>query len=311
MYRIYTPISNDRKKINLSITSFIEYISYEKKYSDNTVTAYKKDLETFQEFCNHEFEEINIINAPYSYIRNWIVELVEKNISNRSINRKVSSLKSYYNFLLKTKQLKENPLRKHQSLKIAKRINIPFSQKEIEEVINLFDDKIDFESVRDKLVVELLYTTGMRKAELIGLKNESIDLNQEIVKVLGKRNKERQIPLLKSVIDSIRIYQLERRKINSNSEFFFITKKGKKLYSTLVYRIINDYFSKVSVKAKKSPHVIRHSFATHLLNEGADLNSVKELLGHASLASTQVYTHSSLKELKTMYNNAHPRGNKT
>jgi integrase/recombinase XerC len=295
----------------LSITSFIEYISYEKKYSGNTVVAYKKDLETFQKFCKQEFEEINIINVPYSYIRNWIVELVEGNISNRSINRKISSLKSYYNFLLKTKQLKENPLRKHQSLKIAKKINIPFSQKEIEEVINLFDHKMDFDSVRDKLIVELLYTTGMRRSELIGLKNESIDLKQEIVKVLGKRNKERQIPLLRSVVDSIGIYQIEKSKINSNSEFFFITKKGKKLYSTLVYRIINDYFSRVSVKAKKSPHVIRHSFATHLLNEGADLNSVKELLGHASLASTQVYTHSSLKELKKMYNNAHPRGNKT
>lgn len=295
----------------MSIPSFIEYISYEKKYSVNTVAAYKKDLESFQEFCKQEFEDTNIINAPYSYIRNWIVELVEKNISNRSINRKISSLKSYYNFLLKTKQLKENPLRKHRSLKVAKKINIPFSPKEIEEVINLFDLKMDFDSVRDKLIVEILYSTGMRRSELIGLKNESIDLKQEIVKVLGKRNKERQIPLLKSVVDSIGIYLSERSKINSNCEFFFITKRGKKLYSTLVYRIINDYFSKVSVKAKKSPHVIRHSFATHLLNEGADLNSVKELLGHASLASTQVYTHSSLKELKTMYNNAHPRGNKT
>ena len=295
----------------MSIPSFIEYISYEKKYSVNTVAAYKKDLESFQEFCKQEFEDTNIIHVPYSYIRNWIVDLVERNISNRSINRKISSLKSYYKFLLKTKQLKENPLRKHRSLKVAKKINIPFSPKEIEEVINLFDLKMDFDSVRDKLIVEILYSTGMRRAELIGLKNESIDLKQEIVKVLGKRNKERQIPLLKSVVDSIEIYLSERSKINSNCEFFFITKRGKKLYSTLVYRIINDYFSKVSVKAKKSPHVIRHSFATHLLNEGADLNSVKELLGHASLASTQVYTHSSLKELKTMYNNAHPRGNKT
>ena len=295
----------------MSIPSFIEYISYEKKYSGNTVAAYKKDLETFQEFCRHEFDEVNVINAPYGYVRSWIVALVEKNITNRSINRKISSLKSYYNFLLKTKQLSENPLRKHQALKIAKKISVPFSQKEIEGVIDLFDGKIDFESVRDKLIVEILYTTGIRRAELIGLKNESIDLSQGIVKVLGKRNKERQIPLLKSVTNSIEIYQLEKKKVNSNSEFFFTTKKGKKLYSTLVYRIINEYFSKVSVKAKKSPHVIRHSFATHLLNEGADLNSVKELLGHASLASTQVYTHSNLKELKTMYNKAHPRGDKT
>jgi integrase/recombinase XerC len=305
------PYLNDRKKINLSIPSFIEYISCEKKYSTNTVTAYKKDLETFQEFCNRKFDEVDIVNVSYGYIRSWIIELVDNNISNRSINRKISSLKSYYNFLRKTKQLKENPLRKHQSLKIARKINVPFSQKEIKEVIDLFESRGDFVSVRDKLIVELLYTTGIRRAELIGLKNESIDLSQEIVKVLGKRNKERQIPLLKSVIKTIEVYQLEKCKVNSNSEFFFITKKGKKLYATLVYRIINEYFSKVSVKAKKSPHVIRHSFATHLLNEGADLNSVKELLGHSSLASTQVYTHSNLKELKTMYNNAHPRGNKT
>jgi integrase/recombinase XerC len=295
----------------LSIPSFIEYITYEKNYSDNTITAYKKDLETFQEFCKSEFDEININSAQYGYIRNWIVNLVERNISNRSINRKVSSLKSYYNFLLKTKQLKQNPLRKHQSLKIAKKINVPFSQKEIEDVIRFFEHKEDFESIRDKLIVELLYTTGIRRAELIGLKNESIDLNQNIVKVLGKRNKERQIPLLKSIVSSVKIYQVEKDKINSDSNAFFITKKGKKLYPTLVYRIINGYFSEVSVKAKKSPHVIRHSFATHLLNEGADLNSVKELLGHSSLASTQVYTHSNLKELKTMYNRAHPRANKT
>ena len=296
---------------NLSITSFIEYISYEKNYSDNTVQAYRKDLETFQKFCETEMNEDSIIEVPYSFIRSWIVELVENSISNRSINRKISSLKSYYNFLLKTKQRNDNPLRRHLSLKVAKKINIPFSQKEIKEVISLFDGRSDFESIRDKLIVEILYTTGMRRSELINLKINSIDVSQKRVKVLGKRNKERQIPLLNTVVDSINLYLLERNKIESENDYLLITKKGNKLYSTLVYRIINDYFSMVSVKAKKSPHIIRHSFATHLLNEGADLNSVKELLGHSSLASTQVYTHTNLKELKTMYNNAHPRSNKT
>jgi len=295
----------------LSIPLFIEYISFEKKYSPNTVTAYRKDLESFQSFCKNEFDERNLIHIPYSIIRSWIVDLVEVKISNRSINRKVSSLKSYYNYLQKTKQILQNPLYKHQSLKVPKTINVPFSEREINEVIQFFDGKEDFESVRDKLIIELLYTTGMRRAELIGLKNASIDLSQNIVKVLGKRNKERQIPLLKSVIKTIKNYQNQREKTHSISDNFFITKKGAKLYPTLVYRIINAYFSRVSVKAKKSPHVIRHSFATHLLNEGADLNSVKELLGHSSLASTQVYTHNNLKELKRMYNNAHPRGNKT
>lgn len=294
----------------MSINAFLDYISYEKNYSPLTITAYKNDLVSFQKFCISNFEESNINSLPYSIIRSWIVSLVDASVSNRSINRKVSSLKSYYNFLLKAKQIDQSPLRKHQPLKVAKRISVPFSENEIQEVIQFFDLDNDFESIRNKLMIELFYTTGMRRAELIGLKNSSIDLSQSIVKVLGKRNKERQIPLLNSVLKSIHSYQLQKAKIHTASDSFFITKKGEKLYPTLVYRIINDYFSKVSLKSKKSPHVIRHSFATHLLNEGADLNSVKELLGHSSLASTQVYTHSNLKELKKTYNNAHPRSTK-
>jgi integrase/recombinase XerC len=294
----------------LSITAFLDFISYEKNYSPLTITAYKNDLESFQKFCISNFEESNINSLPYSIVRSWVVSLVDSGVANRSINRKISSLKSYYNFLLKTKQIDQSPLRKHQPLKVAKRISVPFSEKEIQEVIHCFSLENDFESIRNKLIVELFYTTGMRRAELIGLKNSSIDLSQSIVKVLGKRNKERQIPLLNSVLKSVHSYQLQKETIHTVSDNFFITKKGEKLYPTLVYRIINDYFSKVSLKSKKSPHVIRHSFATHLLNEGADLNSVKELLGHSSLASTQVYTHSNLKELKKTYNNAHPRSTK-
>lgn len=294
----------------MSITHFIEYLDYEKNYSPYTITAYKKDLESFQIFCEIEYKESDISRLPYTLIRSWIVSLVDSGISNRSINRKVSSLKSYYNYLVKTKQIKQNPLVKHKSLKVSKKVNIPFSQKEVSDVLNLFNDADDFESLRDKLIIELMYTTGMRRSELIGLKLGSIDLSQNTVKVIGKRNKERQIPLLNSVIISVRNYQLQRNKIESDVDYFLITRKGKKMYPTLVYRIINEYFSKVSLKIKKSPHVIRHSFATHLLNEGADLNSVKELLGHASLASTQVYTHNNLKGLKKLYNHAHPRGNK-
>jgi len=187
---------------------------------------------------------------------------------------------------------------------------VPFSEKEINEVLDFFDQAEGFEQIRDKLIIELLYTTGMRRAELISLKSNSIDLSQSIVKVVGKRNKERQLPLLLSVKGTVEKYKLLRKDIVSDSDSFFITKKGDSIYPTLVYRIINEYFSKVSVKVKKSPHIVRHSFATHLLSEGADLNSVKELLGHSSLASTQVYTHSNLKDLKTMYNQAHPRSNK-
>ena len=294
----------------MSITHFITYLDCEKKYSPYTITAYRKDLSSFEEFCENEFSITTISEVSYSVIRSWVVKLVEDGISNRSINRKISSLRSYYNFLLKSKQITDHPLRKHKALKVEKRVNVPFSEKEINEVLDFFDQADGFEQVRDKLIIELLYTTGMRRAELIGLKNTSIDLSQGIVKVLGKRNKERQLPLLLSVAGTVEKYKLLRKDMVSDSDSFLITKKGDNIYPTLVYRIINEYFSKVSVKVKKSPHIVRHSFATHLLSEGADLNSVKELLGHSSLASTQVYTHSNLKDLKIMYNQAHPRGNK-
>ncbi len=294
----------------MSIPHFIEYLNYEKNYSPYTITAYKNDLESFQVFCKNEFDEGDISKLPYTIIRSWIVNLVDDGIANRSINRKVSSLKSYFKYLVKTKQISQNPLLKHRSLKISKKVNIPFSQAEVADVLELFEDADKFEAVRDKLIIELMYTTGMRRSELIGVKIGDIDLSQNTVKVIGKRNKERQIPLLNSVVTTIKNYLILRNEIKTSVDYFLITKKGKKMYPTLVYRLINEYFSKVSLKIKKSPHVIRHSFATHLLNEGADLNSVKELLGHASLASTQVYTHNNLKGLKKMYNHAHPRGNK-
>ena len=294
----------------MSISHFITYLDCEKKYSPYTITAYSKDLSSFENFCENEFEIEEISEVSYPVIRSWVVKLVEDGISNRSINRKISSLRSYYNFLLKSKQIDDQPLRKHKALKVEKRVNVPFSEKEINEVLDFFDQADGFEQIRDKLIIELLYTTGMRRTELIGLKNTSIDLSQSIVKVLGKRNKERQLPLLLSVVGTVEKYKLLRKDIISESDAFLITKKGDNIYPTLVYRIINEYFSKVSVKVKKSPHIVRHSFATHLLSEGADLNSVKELLGHSSLASTQVYTHSNLKDLKIMYNQAHPRGNK-
>jgi len=294
----------------MPIKSFLDYILLEKKYSNHTVVAYKKDLNSFQDFCLIEFGSSNIVDVNYAQIRSWIVCLVNLGVSNRTINRKISSLKSFYKFLQKTKQSTSNPLIKHRALKVAKKAQVPFSEKEIENVIIKEDEIVDFESVRDKLIVELLYSTGMRRSELINLKLIDVDFSSQAVKVLGKRNKERYIPLLKSVIKSIKKYSEFRKGIKTDQSYLFITKKGKKIYDTLVYRIINNYFSTVSSKVKKSPHVIRHSFATHLLNEGADLNAVKELLGHSSLASTQVYTHSSMGKLKEVYNLAHPRSKK-
>ena len=294
----------------MPIKSFIDYLSFEKKYSDHTITAYQNDLKTFQEFYIQEYQDDNLLTVNYPQIRAWIVSLVDAEISNRTINRKVSSLKSFYKFQQKAKQIEDNPLQKHQALKVSKRVQVPFSEKEIINVLRQLDEESDFTSLRNKMMVELLYSTGIRRNELINLKVKDVDFSNNTIKVLGKRNKERFVPLLQSVKDSIKKYLLEREKENSIIDFLFFTDKQKKLYPTFVYRVINEYFSTVSSKVKKSPHVLRHSFATHLLNEGADLNSVKELLGHSSLASTQVYTHSSMGKLKEVYNNAHPRSNK-
>ncbi|NVK52700.1 MAG: tyrosine-type recombinase/integrase [Flavobacteriaceae bacterium] len=292
------------------IAAFLDYLLLEKKYSKHTITAYKKDLELFKEFCYQEFEEINLSEVNYSQIRSWIVALVNQGISNNSINRKISSLKSFYKFLLKTGQIQINPLVKHMSLKVAKKVQVPFTEEEINQVIANLETEKDFVSVRNKLVVELFYSTGIRRAELIRLKTTDVDFSSKVIKVLGKRNKERIIPLIPSVIESLQVYLQLKKEQQLNSLYLFVTDKGNKMYETLVYRIINNYFSSASTKVKKSPHILRHSFATHLLNEGADLNSVKELLGHSSLASTQVYTHNSLETIKKVYNQAHPRSQK-
>jgi len=293
------------------IHAFLEYLSLEKKYSHHTIIAYKNDLISFRDYCVTEFDDDDIQNVSYVQIRSWIVSLVDVEISNRSINRKVSSLKSFYKFLQKTKQIDVNPLANHKALKTSKEIQVPFSMKEVSQAIALVDlEDNTFEGQRDKLMLELFYSTGMRRAELINLKLTSVDVSSRTLKVLGKRNKERMIPLLPTVVKSLNEYLKYREKTAVENDHLFVTSKGNKIYETLVYRVINNYFSKVSSKVKKSPHILRHSFATHLLNEGADLNSVKELLGHSSLASTQVYTHNSLDQIKKVYNQAHPRSDK-
>ena len=292
------------------INSFLDYLSLEKKYSVHTVTAYKNDLISFRNFLVEEFSQEKLVEVNYSQIRSWIVVLVDSKLSNKTVNRKVSSLKSLYKFLQKSDQIDVNPLSKHKSLKVAKKVQVPFTSNEINSVIFNIGEGNDFVSLRNKLIVELFYSTGIRRAELINIKEKDISFSNNVIKVLGKRNKERFVPLLQSVVKSMKKYLELKKEIFKDVEELFITEKGNKIYETLVYRIINSYFSNVSSKVKKSPHILRHSFATHLLNEGADLNSVKELLGHSSLASTQVYTHNSLDAIKKVYNNAHPRGNK-
>ena len=294
------------------LDAFIDYLTLEKKYSKHTILAYQKDIETFIAFAKANYDQTELQTIHYNQIRSWIVELVDEGVSNRSVNRKVSSLKSFYKFLVKIEVLKVSPLVKHKALKTSKKLQIPFSEKEVSGVFDLLTVSNDFESVRDLLLLELLYGTGMRRAELISLTIGSVDVSQKTIRVVGKRNKERIMPLLPNVCKTVSKYLEKRNEIsqNKNDAPLLITKKGVKLYDTLVYRIINHYFSKTSNKIKKSPHIIRHSFATHLLNQGADLNTVKDLLGHASLASTQVYTHNSIKTLRNVYNNAHPRNKK-
>ena len=292
------------------ITAFIEYVALEKKYSKHTITAYKNDLITFRDFCAITYNQNEIVSSSYPQVRSWIISLVDLGISNRTINRKVSSLKSFYKFLQKTKQIDSNPLIKHKSLKVEKRVQNPFSESEINQVINLLEENSDFESVRNKLMVELFYSTGIRRTELININLLSVNISGKLIKVLGKRNKERFVPILPSLIETIKTYLELRKDITTATDLLFITSKGNKIYETLVYRVINSYFSRVTSKDKKSPHLLRHSFASHLLNKGADLNSVKELLGHASLASTQEYTHNSIEEMKKEFNKAHPRAKK-
>ncbi|WP_430409697.1 tyrosine-type recombinase/integrase [Kordia sp.] len=295
----------------MTFTSFIEYLKLEKNYSDHTITAYKKDLSMFAEFCKEEYEDDNIKDVHYVQIRNWIVVLVNSGLQNSTINRKISSLKTYYKYLLKTKQIKVNPLIKHKALKTAKKIQVPFSEKEMNTVLVETEHENTFESIRNTTIIEMLYATGMRRAELINLKQSDIDYSAKTIKILGKRNKERIVPLLQKLESQLKQYNTYRLEIDTDKkDELFLTSKGNKMYPTLVYRLINDYFSIASTKVKKSPHILRHTFATHLLNQGADLNAVKELLGHASLASTQVYTHNSLAELKNVYAKAHPRNKK-
>jgi len=293
----------------MAISAFLTYLSLEKKYSPLTVMAYRGDLEEYARFCQEEYQINDIEKVEYGIIRSWIVHLSNTRLSNRSINRKISSLKTYYKFLVGIGEIEVSPLARHRSLKTPKKIEIPFSEIEMEKVFLQIPFENNFEGIRDRSIIELLYTSGIRRSELINLRLKQIDLSAKTIKVLGKRNKERILPLLESTAAFFAIYIQERNSLENivDNDYVFLLKSGNKIYETLVYRIINKYFSLVSPKVKKSPHILRHTFATHMLNKGADLNSVKELLGHSSLASTQVYTHTGIAELKKVHGAYHPR----
>ena len=281
------------------LDKFLDYLSFEKKYSTHTLESYKNDIKGFLRFLKKNSVKIdNELN--YSFIRQWIVELSEKNIAPVTINRKTSSLKSYFNFLIRTGTISKSPLKVHRNLKTKAKIVEPFSEKEIEEIFQNFSNHGI--NKRDQLVIELLYSTGIRRDELINLLVSDINFENKLIKVKGKRNKERLVPILPTLQNSI-----EKYLINNTSKYLFPAKDGGMISKSTVYRIINRYFRKVSTKVKLSPHVLRHTFATHLLNNGADINSIKEILGHSSLSSTQIYTKIQMPKIISDYKKSHPR----
>jgi integrase/recombinase XerC len=289
------------------IFNFCNYISHQKRYSPHTVTAYKKDLEQFNQFLLSDFQISSIKETNSPIIRSWIVHLIENDVSARSINRKISTLKSFYKFLLKNNEIDKNPLLKVVTPKTSKRLPVFVGESEITNLFDEVDFNTDYEGIRDKLIIEFLYATGIRLIELVNLELSSINNSNSTIKVIGKRNKERIIPFGDKLKNKISHYLTEREKLATTETSLLLTKNGKKIYPKLVYRVVNYYLSMVTTVSKKSPHVLRHTFATHMLNNGADLNSIKEILGHANLSATQVYTHNTIEKLKNIHKQAHPK----
>jgi len=289
------------------VTDFVNYLNYEKHFSKHTVTAYQNDLFQFQKFISENFDtdEITIIN--HQMIRSWLVQLMNDKISARSVARKLTTLKTFYRFLLKENIVESNPMAKVQSPKIQKRLPVFVEETPMNILLDNIEFENNFEGVRDKLIINILYSTGIRLSELIGLKKLDVDSYNQQIKVLGKRNKERIIPITKELSDQIILYNQMKADEGFQNKNLLVTSKGEKLYPKLVYTIVKRNLSFVTSIEKRSPHVLRHTFATHLLNKGADLNAIKELLGHANLSATQIYTHNSIERLKTIYKNKHPR----
>ena len=283
---------------------FITYLSSEKRFSEHTIKSYATDLKQFTSFLSSEFQIIDEINEiSFQIIRTWIASLLEKGINPRSVNRKISTLKTYFKFLIREGELIENPMIKVVAPKSKKRLPIFIEEDQIKSLLNEVQFESGFIGQRNKLIIELFYVTGIRLSELINIKISDVDFSNQSIKVLGKRKKERIIPLSSSMINSLDNFI----KNNHKNHFLFTNLDGVKLYTKLVYRVVNKYIAKISSVNKKSPHILRHTFATHMLNNGADINAIKELLGHANLSATQVYTHNTIEKLKIVYKQAHPR----
>lgn len=286
---------------------YISFLRFEKRYSDHTILAYENDLNQYELYCNEQHAGEVVLDSKL--IRLWMISLIEEGVSTRSVHRKLSSLRSFSKYLLKTRVISVNPVDKVLKPKISKSLPVFVENDKLNNFLNSFDFGDDFSGIRDRLILEILFQTGMRRAELLGLKLESVSFDQNQIKVLGKRNKERLIPISPSLSELFKTYITIRNTSfpEIDSSVLVLTDKAKPAYPKMIYNIVNNYLGYVTSLEKKSPHVLRHSFATHLLNNGADLNAIKELLGHSSLAATQVYTHNSFEKLKLIYHEAHPR----
>ena len=287
--------------------NFTEYLRFEKRFSPHTVSAYLMDLSQFEAYLLSQYDITKVKDISHSIIRSWVVQLMEEKISARSVNRKITTLKTFYRFLMREKKVKVNPMLKIQSPKTSKRLPVFVEKNGMDDLLEQMDFGDDFKGSQNKMIIEMFYGTGMRLAELINIMPADIDIGSMSVKVLGKRNKERIIPFSHTLKDAIIDFKQAREKEGLNDSVNFFSKRGKKMDRKLVYRIVKTYLSLVTTLDKKSPHVLRHTFATHMLNNGADLNAIKELLGHASLSATQVYTHNTIEKLKNVHKNAHPK----
>ena len=291
------------------IDRYLEYINIEKRYSPNTIISYRKDLEDFAKFLLDTESIENLQKADKKMVRNFIIYLNNQKLSKRSINRKISTLKSFYNFLLRISEIKTSPMEGISMLKFYAEKQIPFSEEEMKHLLLILEEaQVE---LLDKLIIEVLYQTGMRRAELCNLPLENVNFSRNEIVVIGKGNKERIVPISPDLSKMLKIYYLEHRRATAEAEkYFFVSSKGKKITEKFVYLMVTSYLSQVSLKEKKSPHILRHSFATHVLNGGAEISKVKKIMGHASLASTQVYTNANIEQLKKVFRAAHPRGNK-
>lgn len=292
--------------MDASRDSFLQYLQFEKRLSKHTIVAYSGDLDQFFDFLQTTYEIKKLSDINHTLVRSWIVEMMDKKISPRSVNRKITTLKTFYKYLLRQKIVTENPMLKIMSPKTSKKLPVFVEKDNMNVLIDTIEFGDDLDGTRNKLIIELFYATGIRLSELINLKQYNVDLHACQIKVLGKRNKERIIPFNDQIKVSIQNYISKKPSIIS--EFLFEMKSGKKVNEKFAYRLVNKYLSIITTIDKKSPHVLRHTFATHMLNNGADLNAIKELLGHANLAATQVYTHNTVEKLKTIHKQAHPKG---